>query len=101
MRLRRSRTCRTIPNSSAKQQAFQEAQRAADEHRIEATRAERNARVEAEKRYGEAETEFDAAKANRDKVPATDTAGRALRKSAIRRPTTNSTRQTTTTTKRT
>ena len=65
------------PDSSAKQQAFQEAQRAADEHRIEATRAERNARVEAEQRYGEAETEFDAAKANRDKVPATDTAGRA------------------------
>jgi hypothetical protein len=65
------------PKSSAKQQAFQEAQRAADEHRIEATRAERNVRVEAEKRYGEAETEFDAAKANRDKVPATDTAGRA------------------------
>jgi hypothetical protein len=65
------------PDSSAKQQAFQEAQRAADEHRIEATRAERNARVEAEQRYGEAETEFDAAKANRDKAPATDTAGRA------------------------
>jgi hypothetical protein len=65
------------PDSSAKQQAFQEAQRAADEHRIEATRAERDARVGAEKRYGEAENEFDAAKANRDKVPATDTAGRA------------------------
>lgn len=65
------------PDSSAKRQAFQEAQRAADEHRIEATRAERDARVGAEKRYGEAETELDAAKANRDKVPATDTAGRA------------------------
>ena len=43
------------PKSPEKQQAFQEAQRAADEHRIEATRAERNARVEAEKRYGDAE----------------------------------------------
>ena len=55
------------PKSPEKQQAFQEAQRAADEHRIEATRAERNARVEAEKRYGDAEAEFDAAKAARDK----------------------------------
>ena len=65
------------PKSTEKQQAFQEAQRAADEHRIEATRAERNARVEAEKRYGEAEAEFDAAKAARDKTPETDAAGRA------------------------
>ncbi|WP_144061241.1 hypothetical protein [Hyphomicrobium denitrificans] len=65
------------PKSPEKQQAFQEAQRAADEHRIEATRAERNARVEAEKRYGEAEAEFDAAKAARDKTPETDAAARA------------------------
>ncbi|MBA2126328.1 hypothetical protein DLM45_08835 [Hyphomicrobium methylovorum] len=65
------------PKSPEKLQAFQEAQRAADEHRIEVTHAERNARVEAERRYGDAESEFDAAKSARDRTPESDTAARA------------------------
>ena len=56
------------PKSVEKQQAFQDAQRAADAHRIEATRTERNARVDAEKRYNEADAAFDSAKADYDKA---------------------------------
>ena len=57
------------PKSPEKQQAYQDAKRAAEPYKIEATRAERNARVEAQKQYDDAAGKLNAAKAARDKLP--------------------------------